>query len=124
MIGRRRLLLAYPTLILLIVGAAAHGFLSHAVERMQQAGVAFAEGTTLTDRGTLPSLRGARQLSDARQSRAAQNGKVDDGDALPTTQAASLRSAPPATALPTDLGRAPSTASRSQHRPRDPPASA
>lgn len=124
MTGRRRHWISYLTLILVIVGAAAHGFLSQAAERMQAAGVAFAEGTTLTDRGTLPTVRGARQLTDARKSRTAPTGKADDSDTLPTIRAAKLQAPPPSTELQADLGRRVPTVFRTAHRPRDPPVSA
>jgi hypothetical protein len=122
MTGCRRHWISYLTLTLVVVGAVSYGFLSQAAERMQAAGVAFAEGTTLTDRGTLPTLRGARQLTDARKSRTAQSGKADDGDTLPAMGAAKLHSAPPSTALRTDLGRCVAAAARTTHRPRGPPA--
>jgi len=121
MTGRSRLWISYLTLTLVIVGAAAHGFLSQAATRMQRDGVAFSEGMTLTDRGTLPTVRGARQINDARKSRVAPSGKADDSDTLPAGVAARRQPAPSAAFLARDLGRFLSTAARATHRPRDPP---
>ncbi len=118
----RRLWISWLTLTLVIVGAAAHGFLTQTAQRLQLAGAAFAEGTTLTDHGTLPTVRGTRQLTDARKSRLSASGKADDGDFLPLAVATKRRSTPPTSFLPRDLGRHLSAAARETHRPRDPPA--
>lgn len=120
--SRRKLWLSYLTLALVIVGAAAHGFLTQTASRLQLAGAAFAEGTTLTDRGTLPTVRGARQITDTRKSRTAPGGKSDDSDTLPAAAVAKRHAGPSLAALRPDLGRSQAAAARTTHRPRDPPA--
>lgn len=123
MTGRRRHWLSYLTLTLVVVGAAAHGFLSQAAERMQADGVAFAEGTTLTERGTLPTIRGARQLTDARKSRTTPGGRADDCSAAPLAGAARLPPGLTSDIPCADLGRRSPATIRAPYQPRGPPAS-
>lgn len=121
MTRRSRFGLSWLMLTLVIVGAAAHGFLTQTAERMRLAGVAFSEGPAFNERGTLPTLRGARQLSDARKSRTAPSGKADDSDTLVASVSARRQGAPPAAFLASDLGRHVATATRATYRPRGPP---
>lgn len=123
MTGRRRHWLSYLMLTLVVVGASAHGFLPQAAERMQADGVASAEGTTLVEHGTLPTIRGVRPLTDARKSRTAPGGGADDCGAAPSAGAARL---PPrlTSDIPcVDLGRRSPATIRAPYQPRGPPAS-
>ncbi|MBX3503265.1 MAG: hypothetical protein KF889_27795 [Alphaproteobacteria bacterium] len=118
--GRGRFWISHLTLMLVIVGAASHGFASQSAQCMRLLGLGFAEGTALSARGTLPTLRGTRQITDARKS-TPPGGKTGDVDAPPPVIAATRQSGTQASAVGPDLGRRPSTSARQTHRPRDPP---
>lgn len=117
-----RIWLSYLTLALVMVGAAAHGLLPQTTQRLHRVGIAFSEGTSIGDAGTLPTMRNARQTSDSRLSRQAQRGKVDGGDTLLLTVVSAAPAGPSSSTLRPDLGRRVSTATDTTHRPRGPPA--
>jgi hypothetical protein len=119
MTGRRRILLTYLTLALVVIGALAHGVLSQPASRLRLPASGVGEGVAIADRGALPTLRGTRLLSDWRKSRTALGGKDDDAPLKPSL--AALRDAgPPAAAFAADTGRRLAMMRRA-HRPRDPP---